>query len=69
MTRVIEYCLSNVDDERRDRLRHLDRTREYTCLEHCGICCREPFLVVDGTVVRDEEAKQRWTVRRDRRDG
>jgi uncharacterized protein YuzB (UPF0349 family) len=47
---VIEYCLSNVDEETRRLLAARDDTREATCLDHCGRCYREPFLVVDGTV-------------------
>lgn len=58
MVDSIEYCLCNVDDDQRDRLQNLDCTREYTCLEHCGICCGEAFLVVDGTVVRGESHEQ-----------
>lgn len=58
MTNVIEYCLCNVDDEQRDHLQNLDCVREYTCLEHCGICCDEAFLVVDRTVVRGEDHEQ-----------
>ena len=27
-----------------------DDVREATCLDHCGRCYREAFLVVDGTV-------------------
>lgn len=47
-TRVIEYCLSNVGDATRRRLRAREDAVEAPCLEHCGICRREPFLIVDG---------------------
>lgn len=49
---MIEYCLSNVDDETRRYLAVAPETIESPCLEHCGICCSEPFLVVDGTLHR-----------------
>lgn len=58
MVELIEYCLCNVNDEHRTRLRELDISREFTCLEHCGICCQESFLVVDGTVVREADHEQ-----------
>lgn len=53
-TGVIEYCLSNVGEEARRRLRAREDAVEAPCLEHCGICRREPFLVVDGDLVRGD---------------
>lgn len=47
---MIEYCLSNVDDATRRRLRAHEDAVESPCLEHCGLCRRESFLVVDGRV-------------------
>ncbi|NHN48228.1 DUF1450 domain-containing protein [Halostella sp. JP-L12] len=47
---MIEYCLSNVDAETRRRLAAREDSREAACLEQCGRCHREAFLVVDGTV-------------------
>jgi uncharacterized protein YuzB (UPF0349 family) len=47
---VIEYCLSNVDEETRRLLADRGETREATCLDHCGRCYRKPFLVIDGAV-------------------
>lgn len=51
---MIEYCLSNVGDATRRRLRAREDTAEAPCLEHCGICRREPFLIVDGEFVRGD---------------
>ncbi|SIR74756.1 Uncharacterized protein YuzB, UPF0349 family [Haladaptatus litoreus] len=48
---MIEYCLSNIDEEVRCQLNHADvETTEYTCLEHCGICYARPFLLADGRI-------------------
>ena len=49
---MIEYCLSNVDDETRRRLRTDPEATESPCLEHCGICRGEAFAIVDGTFRR-----------------
>lgn len=51
-TGVIEYCLSNVGERTRRRLRAREDAVESPCLEHCGICRREPFAIVDGEFVR-----------------
>lgn len=51
---MIEYCLSNVGDATRRRLRAREDADEAPCLEHCGICRREPFLIVDGEIVRGD---------------
>lgn len=52
MPTVIEYCVRNVDDERRRRLRERAETvRVRPCLEHCGTCRNEPFRIVDGDLV------------------
>lgn len=63
MTDLIEYCLCNVADDQRDRLRTLECAREFTCLEHCGICREESFLVVDRTVVRGEDHERLLSTR------
>ncbi|KZN23431.1 hypothetical protein A4G99_15730 [Haladaptatus sp. R4] len=49
MSPTIEYCLSNVEEDVRCRLREVGAD-EHPCLEHCGICYARPFLVVDGTL-------------------
>lgn len=55
MVDVIEACVSNVDAATRRALRDRpETTRVYPCLEQCGRCYREPFLVVDGDVVVGE---------------
>ncbi|WP_207589329.1 DUF1450 domain-containing protein [Halomontanus rarus] len=51
---MIEYCLSNVDDDARQRLTSVSDATEASCLEHCGICYLEPFLVIDGDFHRVE---------------
>lgn len=58
MVKLIEYCLSNVNDAQRDRLQNHDRIREYPCLEHCGICCDHAFLVIDGSLVSCQSHEQ-----------
>jgi uncharacterized protein YuzB (UPF0349 family) len=61
MTETIEYCLRNVDDETRERLAadagaspDTDAASadivEQRCLQRCGTCYSEAFLVVDGAV-------------------
>ena len=51
---MIEYCLRNVSDDTRQRLASVSETREASCLEHCGICYLESFLVIDGEFRRLE---------------
>jgi uncharacterized protein YuzB (UPF0349 family) len=50
MVRHVEYCLDNVDAATRRRLDDLDgiTVTEERCLQRCGDCYRESFLVVDG---------------------
>ena len=54
MVLTVEYCLSNIDDvsavrEQCAELQH--RVHEKRCLQRCGQCFREAFLVVNGDVV------------------
>lgn len=52
MPPLAEYCLGNVDSEARRALRESScEVRESFCLDRCGKCYAEPFLVVDGEVV------------------
>jgi uncharacterized protein YuzB (UPF0349 family) len=54
--RLVEYCVANVTPSQRARLDDADvRTRSVGCLDRCGTCRRHRFLVVDGTVVVDQE--------------
>jgi uncharacterized protein YuzB (UPF0349 family) len=57
---VVEYCLGNVTPTQRTRLADADvRTRGADCLDRCGRCYRDRFLVVDGVVVDGEAAVRR----------
>lgn len=56
MSHVIEYChcnrdleadLSNVDDD--------IQLEGQLCLEHCGICRTQDFVVIDGRVMIGED--------------
>ena len=48
---MLEYCLGNVDAPTRSRLEQLESpARERLCLQRCGTCWQQPFLVADGTV-------------------
>lgn len=51
MSPIIEGCVRNVDDRDRRRLRRRDDGRVRPCLEHCGTCLNDRFLVVDGELV------------------
>lgn len=54
--RLVEYCVANVTQSQRARLDDADvRTRSVGCLDRCGTCHRSRFLVLDGTVVVDDE--------------
>jgi len=46
----VEYCLDNVDSTTRRRLDGIDgvTVTEERCLQRCGDCHSESFLVVDG---------------------
>ncbi|WP_170977352.1 DUF1450 domain-containing protein [Halorussus salinisoli] len=58
--RLVEYCLANVTPSQRARLDDADvRTRSVGCLDRCGTCHRSQFLVLDGTVVVDDERVRR----------
>jgi uncharacterized protein YuzB (UPF0349 family) len=49
MPACVEYCLANVGPAVRRSLRASDHdTNEQRCLQRCGQCRRDPFLVVDG---------------------
>ena len=62
MVETIEYCLRNVDGEARERLVAAGASGcpdaetgettvlEQRCLQRCGTCYSEEFLVVDGAV-------------------
>ena len=71
MAETVEYCLRNVSGETRERLAAETSTGrdadtddaggvavdERRCLQRCGTCYSEAFLVVDGTVaVADSHA-------------
>lgn len=48
----VEYCISNVDPDRRVRIEASDATvRAASCLQRCGRCYERPFLVLDGEFV------------------
>lgn len=60
MPPVIECCVRNLADDRRERLRDGDCTlRVRPCLEHCGICRKTPFEAVDGDLLVGDERTQR----------
>ncbi|WP_227378794.1 DUF1450 domain-containing protein [Haladaptatus halobius] len=53
MVDTVEYCLSNVSTETRERLSDCEfETIEERCLQRCGDCFSSSFLVVDGILVR-----------------
>lgn len=46
---LIECCLSNVSSDMRKALSESDHeVRETFCLDRCGICYNQQFLVIDG---------------------
>lgn len=48
---LIECCLSNITSEARIALDQVDHeVRETICLDRCGPCYDQPFLVVDGEI-------------------
>lgn len=51
MTDVVEACVCNVDDPPAAEGVEL---RVHPCLEQCGICYAEPFLVFDGDLETGE---------------
>lgn len=49
---VVEYCIRNVDPQNRGRLDVLaSEVHEHFCLQRCGDCEAEPFLIVNGEYV------------------
>jgi uncharacterized protein YuzB (UPF0349 family) len=56
--RSIEYCIRNVDPGDRERVEALEGdVREHFCLQRCGACDAEPFLVVDGEYVAGDHER------------
>jgi uncharacterized protein YuzB (UPF0349 family) len=46
---LVECCLSNVSSDARAVLDESDHEiRESFCLDRCGTCYEQPFLIVDG---------------------
>lgn len=52
MPPVIEHCCSNSAAELLADEDIVGRLVARRCLEHCGICRREPFVVVGGKLLR-----------------
>jgi uncharacterized protein YuzB (UPF0349 family) len=49
MPEIVECCVNNLDLGTRRRLSNKEfLLREQPCLEHCGYCYRDPFVVSDG---------------------
>lgn len=49
---TIEFCLNNVDRDQRVALsRREGAIRGSACLQRCGDCAAEQFLVIDGQYV------------------
>lgn len=60
MSSVIECCVRNVAEEDLRRLEAENETvRVRPCLERCGTCRDEPFLVVDGDPVTGPAVERR----------
>jgi len=56
MPPVIECCVRSATDALRRRLDESDATvRVYPCLERCGVCRRERFVLVDGDLRAGED--------------
>ncbi|WP_169051772.1 DUF1450 domain-containing protein [Halorhabdus amylolytica] len=50
---VVEYCVNNVTPDVRERLATASvDSRGLPCLERCGVCRTDAFLVVDGELCR-----------------
>ena len=55
MQPTVECCQVNEDTKLKAIRAALGGNHiERRCLEQCGICRQEPFLVIDGTLVRGE---------------
>ena len=55
MQPTVEYCQVNDDAELKAIRAEVDGDHiQRCCLEQCGICRQEPFLVIDGTLARGE---------------
>ena len=55
MPTTLELCMSNsAEPDSADETRDIV-VRRRRCLEQCGICREQPFAVVDGQVIREQE--------------
>lgn len=56
MNHVIEYCHGNMGEGRGiSSMRTDGDVKGRRCLEQCGICLTERFLIVDGDLIRGDE--------------
>lgn len=56
---MIEYCRVNVDAVARgDLIVHQVPVKEHPCLQRCGVCYEESFMVVDGEVATGRTHKE-----------
>lgn len=56
---LVECCLSNVSSDARVALNESDHdVREALCLDRCGTCYDQPFLVVDGELQQGNSHQQ-----------
>ena len=52
----VECCIDNVDVNSQQAIEASDETVDVQyCLQRCGICYKDSFLVVDGDVVTGED--------------
>jgi uncharacterized protein YuzB (UPF0349 family) len=54
MMTTIEYCLNNVGPEVRNTLLDIEGSIEHQCLQRCGECYEDDFLVIDGDIERGD---------------
>ncbi|WP_435320876.1 DUF1450 domain-containing protein [Haloarchaeobius sp. TZWSO28] len=62
MPPVVECCVRNLTVSDRQRLDVIDASiRVAPCLEHCGTCRHEPFVLVDGSLHAGDEYEHALT--------
>lgn len=63
MRPLVEFCVNNLTDDVIEIKEKLEKDYsldviEYDCLGNCTICARQPYVLVNGEIVRGENAKE-----------
>lgn len=66
MRPLVEFCVNNLTDDVLEIKEKLEQDYsldviEYDCLGNCVICAQQPYALVNGEMVKGENAKELYT--------